>query len=309
MRIVFLFLIFARFYTVKTQISRQFFTPLKITFNVVSRQKYTRPTSSPIIIGVDSSQEEISASEIKSSSSTTGKSDSFLESPPIPSNKFTSGNVSELAQDQAKLTSLILKSIQEKNILAQYLQPIFETSKCFDNLQDASMFIEKGSKLMIENLSEIIPNQDEMDIIKLFKAATTMLRTLGSLLSDLSILISDFCISSPDSIEVFQDLEHILRDITSNRNLEIPQQSRKLLAMSSNVFSEVGYFLQTLKESLNANCEKADKDLTSHLQTMSDIVNVLARLFESIGFGDIAYEVRKIAGFLAIIGVSNKSEI
>ena len=304
MRIVFLFLIFAIFYTVtvKTQISRQFFTPLKITFDVVSRQKYTRmnlaTTSSPSIIGVDSSQEEISTSETKSSSSTT-----------IPSNKLTSGNVSELAQDQAKFTSLILKSIQEENIVAQYLQPIFDTSKCFDNLQDASMFIEKGSKLMIENLSEIIPNQDEMDIIKLFKAATTMLRTLGSLLSDLSVLISDFCISSPDSIEVFQDLALILRDITNNRNLEIPQQSRKLLALSSNVFSEVGYFLQTLKESLNANCEKADKDLISHLQTMSDIVNVLAQLFESIGFGDSASEVRKIAGFLAIIGVSNKREI
>ena len=42
---------------------------------------------------------------------------------------------------------------------------------------------------------------------------------------------------------------------------------------------------------------------------MSDIVNVLAQLFESIGFGDSASEVRKIAGFLAIIGVSNKREI
>ena len=68
--------------------------------------------------------------------------------------------------------------------------------------------------------------------------------------------------------------------------------------------SEVAYFLQIFKESLKTLCETANKSLTSAFKIMSNIIQSLAELLESIGFQKESSKTTRIAEFLEIIAVS-----
>ena len=292
-------------------------TPLKITFNVVSRRKISRTTSTPVIKRVNSSQRKTSnTSTSRKVTSTTKQTFGYPEVPflPRPSDRFTTGNIVEQAEAQAEFTILILKSFQGDSIAAQYIEPIFSTSKCLDNLEDVSKLIEQGTKLIVDNGPDIIyleaivnELKDENDIVKLLKASSKMLRILDSLLPSLTAPSSNICISSPeDSVEAFKDLAQVLADITNNRNIDVTPRGRKILAFSSNVMSETAHFLQTLNkqiESFKTQCETAkNHDVVFNL--IRNIMESLARLFESIGLEDRSVDIRKMADFLTKIVVS-----
>merc|ERR1712123_374459 len=114
----------------------------------------------------------------------------------VPSNKFTTGNIVQQAKAQAESTLSILKSFEGSDVAAQYIDPLFETSECLNNLEDVTKLIEEGTKLIVDNgpeiiyLEAIVDNlKDEKDINKLIKSS------------------SNLCISTPQaSVKAFKDL-------------------------------------------------------------------------------------------------------
>ena len=316
MRIFCLIFLLALFISV--QAFYRSFTPLKITFNVVSRKKISRATPTPVIKKINSSQTKISnTSPSRKVSSNTKQTFGYPESQffPRPSDRFTSGNIVEQAEAQAEFTILILKSFQGNSIAAQYIEPIFATSKCLDNLEDVSKLIEQGTKLIVDNGADItyleaIVNElkDEKDIVKLLKASSKMLRTLDSLLPSLTASSSNICISTPeDSVKSFKDLARVLGDFASNRNIDTPPRARKILAFSSNVMAETAHFLKTLNEQIKlfkSQCDPASKNHDVVYNLIRNIMDSLAALFESIGLDDKSVDIRKMAEFLNKIVVS-----
>jgi len=290
-------------------------TPLKITFNVVSRRKISRTTPTPVIRKVNSGQSKISnTSSSKKGSSKTKQTFGYPGVPffPRPSDRFTTGNIIEQAEAQAEFTILILKSFKGDSTAAQYIEPIFSTSKCLDNLEDVSKLIEQGTKLIVDNGPDIIyleaivsELKDEKDVVKLLKASSKMLRILDSLLPSLTAPSSNICISSPeDSVEGFKDLARVLADITNNRNIDVPPRGRKILAFSSNVMSETAHFLQTLNKQIEVfktQCETGNKNHDVVYNLIRNILESLAGLFESIGLEDKSVDIRKMAEFLTKI--------
>merc|ERR1711892_618833 len=162
------------------------------------------------------------------------------------------------AKAQAESTLSILKSFEGSDVAAQYIDPLFETSECLNNLEDVTKLIEEGTKLIVDNgpeiiyLEAIVDNlKDEKDINKLIKSSSKMLRTLDGLIPALSSPSSNLCISTPEaSVKAFKDLGHALGDISNNRNLNVPQRSRQILQFSSEVMDETAHFLETLNKSL-----------------------------------------------------------
>jgi len=310
MRILCLIFLLALFFSV--QPFRRTYTPLKITFNVVSRKKISRATPTPVIKKINSSQTKISnTSPSRKVSSNTKQTFGYPESQffPRPSDRFTSGNIVEQAEAQAEFTILILKSFQGDRVAAEYIEPIFATSKCLDDLEDVSKLIEQGTKLIVDSGADIIyleaiinELKDEMDIVKLLKASSKMLRTLDSLLPSLTASSSNTCISTPeDSVTAFQDLARVLGDITNNRNIDVTPRARKILAFSSNVMAETAHFLKTLNEqieSFESQCDTASKNHDVVYNLIRNTMDSLAALFESIGLDDKSVDIRKMAKFL-----------
>merc|ERR1712106_48623 len=129
----------------------------------------------------------------------------------VPANKFTTGSIVQQAKSQAESTLSILKSFQGSDVAAQYIDPLFETSECLNNLEDVTKLIEEGTKLIVDNV------KDEKDINKLIKSSSKVLRTLDGLIPALSSPSSNLCISTPEaSVKAFKDLGHALGDISNN---------------------------------------------------------------------------------------------
>merc|ERR1712002_23276 len=159
----------------------------------------------------------------------------------VPSNKFTSGNIVQQAEAQAGSTLEILNSFKGSNIAAQYIEPIFATNKCLNNLEDVIKLIEEGTNLIVANKPEIIyleaivdHLQDEKDINKIIKASSKMLRVLDSLIPNLSSQTPKFCITTPEaSVKAFKDIANVLELISNNRNFNVPSNSKQILTFAS----------------------------------------------------------------------------
>jgi len=227
----------------------------------------------------------------------------------IPSNRFTSGNIVQNAKAQAESTLEILKSFEGSSIASQYIDPIFETSKCLNNLEDVTKLIEDGTKLIVENgpeiiyLEAIVDNlKGETDVIKLTKGSAKMLRTLDGLGPALAAGASNLCISSPESsVEGFEDLARALRSISNSRDLIVPQSSRQLLEISAEIMDQTAEFLEAqLKalETFKTVCENESNNQRAIYDSTVDIMDSLAKLFEAMGFEDKAAEINKQSGFI-----------
>jgi len=202
-----------------------------------------------------------------------------------------------------------LKSFEGSSIASQYIDPIFETSKCLNNLEDVSKLIEEGTKLIVENgpeiiyLEAIVDNlKGETDVIKLTKGSAKMLRTLDGLGPALAAGASNLCISSPESsVEGFEDLARALRSISNNRDLIVPQSSRRLLEISAEIMDQTAEFLEAqLKalETFKTVCENESNNQRAIYDSTVDIMDSLAKLFEAMGFEDKAAEINKQSGFI-----------
>jgi len=227
----------------------------------------------------------------------------------IPSNKFTSGNIVENAKAQAESTLTLLDSFKGSAIAAQYMNPIFETSECLNNLEDVTNLIQEGTNLIVENEPEILYLEaiveflkGETDINKMIKASSKMLRTLDRLGPALAAGASNLCISSPeDSVKSLRDLSNVLVDISINKNFNVPPRSRELLEINAEIMDQTASFLETLNKSLEtfkSNCQSGSNNQTAIYDTTRDILNSLAELFESMGFEENSTEIKKQSEFI-----------
>ena len=233
----------------------------------------------------------------------------------IPSNKFTSGNIVENAKAQAESTLTLLYSFKGSDIAAQYMNPIFETSDCLNNLEDVTNLIQEGTNLIVENGPEIIyleaiveSLKGETDINKMIKASSKMLRTLDGLNPALAAGASHLCISSPEeSVKSLRDLSNVLVDISINKSFNVPPRSRELLEMSAEIMDQTANFLETLNKSLEtfkSNCQSDSNNQTAIYDTIRDILDSLAELFESMGFDENSIEIKKQSEFIKKFVVS-----
>merc|ERR1712106_970986 len=151
--------------------------------------------------------------------------------------------------------------------------------------------IEEGTKLIVDNgpeiiyLEAIVDNlKDEKDINKLIKSSSKMLKTLDGLIPALSSPSSNLCISTPNAaVKAFKDLGDALRDISNNKNLNVPQRSRQILQFSSEVMDQTADFLETLNTSLEtfeAICQEGSQNQVAIFNSIRDIMDSLADLFE-----------------------------
>merc|ERR1712213_279419 len=132
----------------------------------------------------------------------------------IPVNRFTSGNIVEVTKAQAGEALALLKSWEGSPTATQYIDPIFETSNCLNNIGDAVRLIEQGRDIVIANGPEIIYLEalveglnNEKDIKKLLKGSSKMLKTLDGLTENLASQSLDTCLTSPESsVEALEDL-------------------------------------------------------------------------------------------------------
>jgi len=230
-------------------------------------------------------------------------------------NRFTSGNIVENAKAQAESTLRILKSFEGTPVAAQYNEAIFETSECLNNFEDFIVLIQEGTNLIVDNGPEITylealvsSLEDETDIVKIIKASSKMLRTLDGLVPALTAGASDLCISSPGaSVKSFKDLSQVLVGIANNRNLNVPPSSRQLLKKSAEIMNQAADFLETLNKTLEdfqTRCQSERNNQAIIYDSTRDIMDSLAKLFETIGFEEKSEKIKEQAAFIKKLGDS-----
>jgi len=253
--------------------------------------------------------------------STASQRPSFVRSGErIPSNKFTSGNIVEQAEAQAESTLEILKSFRGSNIAVQYIEPIFATNECLNNLEDVIGLIEEGTNLIVANKPEIIylealvdNIQDEKEITKIIKASSKMLRILDSLIPNLSAQTANLCLSTPKAtVKSFKDIAEAFKSISDNKNFNVPSKSKQILALSARVMIQTAEFLESLNESLESfeNFCKDDNENDFLVYTsIIDIMESLAGLFEAMGFEEKSSDILQQTVFIKkIVGAFDNLE-
>merc|ERR1711887_230198 len=189
-------------------------------------------------------------------------------------------------------------------------EAIFETSECLNNFEDFIVLIQEGTNLIVDNGPEITylealvsSLEDETDIVKIIKASSKMLRTLDGLVG-----ASDLCISSPGaSVKSFKDLSQVLVGIANNRNLNVPPSSRQLLKKSAEIMDQAADFLETLNRTLEdfqTRCQSERNNQAIIYDSTRDIMDSLAKLFETMGFEEKSVEIRKQSAFIKKLGDS-----
>merc|ERR1712115_416320 len=103
------------------------------------------------------------------------------------------------------------------------------------------------------------------------------------------------------SVEGFEDLAKALRSISNNRDLFMPQSFRQLLDISAEIMDQTAEFLEAqLKalETFKSVCENESNNQGAIYDSTVDIMDALAKLFETMGFEDKAAEINRQSGFI-----------
>jgi len=225
----------------------------------------------------------------------------------VPNNKFTSGSLVQNTKAQAEAAVELLKSFEGSDIAAQYIEPIFATTDCIDGIPAAISLIEEGAKIVSDNAPELLYLEalvenlrGEKDILKLLKGSSKMLRTLDNLIPN--IVAPSSCLTDPESsVKAFQDLGAALKEISNSPNLNVPFSGKGLLDYSATVMIETAKFLKTMNDNLKAFetiCRSNTKNHAAIYDTIRNIMDSLASLFEVLGFDEKAADIQKQGAFI-----------
>ena len=153
----------------------------------------------------------------------------------------------------------------------------------------------------------------EKNVTKLIKAYAKMLRILEDLIPKLALKSKTVCITSLyDSVEDFKSLAHLLVDVLNHRAINLPEEQRQLVKISSKTMSDVARFLVSLNRALNTFDTLCDNKKTKSIavyNTIGDIMESLSDLFEVLGFEQKSNDVMKQGKFLKKIVVIIISKI
>jgi len=218
----------------------------------------------------------------------------------------SSGNIVEQTRSQAESAINILKSLENNDIAASSIEKALESSVCLNNLQDAIESIEGSVKLIEDNGPEIVylvatvdRLENEKDLTKLIKSSAKMLRIMEDLIPNLAAGSSKVCKASPSQrVEAFKDLAKLFDEISNTYNFQLPYRTRQSLQLSSKIMSETGSFLETLNKSLKSLETACSEDKGAVYDTIGDILESMAALFETLDGADKAKEIRKQGDFV-----------
>ena len=196
------------------------------------------------------------------------------------------------------------------------MQNFFSTNYKTSSLGNLEGAIELGesNKLISQNGPEIIYLEaivdnlmNEKNVTKLIRSSVKMLRILEDLLPKLTAKSSKICISSPtDSVEDFKGLAHLLRDIKNHRDIDLPEEQRQLIELSSKIMADVAKFLVILNKSLDrfeTICNNGMNKDVGVFNSIGDIMASLAALFDVLGLEEKSNEIKKQEDFLKKIVV------
>ena len=229
--------------------------------------------------------------------------------------EFSSGNIVQQTRAQVDSAKKILRSLEGNEKAASSIEKAFESSDCLDNLEDALYEIEGAARLVEANAPEILylvgtveRLKNEKNITKLMRYSAKNLRVMEDLIPNLALGPSTVCTTGPvESAVAFKDLANVLEEISNTlyNNNYLPCKTRQALQLSAKIMTETASFLESLNESvrsLKKLCSEEDKSAV--YDTIGDILEDMAVLFETLGGADQATEIRKQGGFVKKIVVS-----
>ena len=247
----------------------------------------------------------------------SGNSEEALTSGPHSafSHQFP-GNIIEQTRAQAESTKKTLKSISKNEKAAQYIENVIRNNICISDLEDAIEAIEAVAKLVENNGPEILDLtatveslENEKDITQLVRSSANVLRTLSNLVPNLAEQPYKVCnASSEDTINSFNSLAKLVEDITNSNDIPLYSATRTQLKSTSKIISEVSSFLGQLNKSLSpfdGLCVDGEDYNTALLNTIGDIMENMAALFESLGGAKKATGIKKTGKFVNQLVVSN----
>eukprot|EP00091_Calanus_sinicus_P018762 TRINITY_DN4398_c0_g1_i1.p1 TRINITY_DN4398_c0_g1~~TRINITY_DN4398_c0_g1_i1.p1 ORF type:complete len:230 (+),score=70.59 TRINITY_DN4398_c0_g1_i1:515-1204(+) len=168
--------------------------------------------------------------------------------------------------------------------------------------------MEESAKLVKQNGPEILyldaladSLESEKNITTIILVSAKMIRIVDDLLPKLAVKSSDFCISSPeDTVKDFKKLSYAMIRIKNHRDIPTDDISRQLLESSSKIMSEVAKFLETLNKSLSSEklCEDGKRKGSVVYNSIDNIMESLAIMFDALGFEEKSKDVRKQGDFV-----------
>merc|ERR1739838_790973 len=220
--------------------------------------------------------------------------------------QLSSGNIVEQTKAQTESAKEVLKSLKNNQKAASAIEKALKTSGCLNSLEDAIEAIEGSAKLVDDNGPEILylvgivdSLDNEKDLTKLIKSSAKMLRIMEDLIPNLAAGQSKVCNASPaQRVEAFKDLAKLFEDISNTYSFQLPSKTRQALQLSSKIMSEVGSFLGKLNESLAPLDTLCSEDKNAVYDTIGDILENMAALFETLGGVQKAREIRKQGDFV-----------
>merc|ERR1739838_871959 len=218
----------------------------------------------------------------------------------------SSGNIVEQTKAQAESAKEVLKSLKNNPKAASSIEKALKTSVCLNSLEDAIEAIEGSAKLVEDNGPEILylvaivdSQENQKNLTKLIKSSAKMLKIMEDLIPNLAAGPSKVCNASPaQRVEAFKDLAKLFEDISNTYSFQLPYVTRQALQLSSKVMSEVGSFLGKLNKSLPPSDKLCSEDKGAVYDTIGDILENMAVLFETLGGAQKAKEIRKQGGFV-----------
>jgi len=199
--------------------------------------------------------------------------------------------------------------LQKNEKATQYVENAIESNSCLNNLDDAIEAIEATANLVENNGPEILDLvktveslENEKDITQLVRSSANVLRKLSNLVPNLSEQPYKVCdASSEDTIKSFNDLAKQLEVVSYNAEIQMSSGVRVSLKSSSKMISEISSFLGNLNKSLadfTGLCVKDNDYNTALLNTIGDIMEDMAALFNSLGGEEKSKGIKKNRTFV-----------
>ena len=227
---------------------------------------------------------------------------------------ISSGNLVQQTKAFVEGAKTIFKLLGNNTQAQITFDLVFETSECLGDVDDVIELMDESVKLMEDNAPEIIYLEaivehldGETDINEQISGSVKMLRTLGHLIPNLENLSPKLCLTNPKaSVRSFKSLANALIHIRNHREIIIDDTARQHLDFSSKVMSDTAKFLKMMNKSLERFrkiCEHDNMKGAAVYDTVVDIMESLAQLFEVLGFNEKVEAIKKQAAFVMRITV------
>jgi len=212
---------------------------------------------------------------------------------------FFKGNIIERTKAQAQATKSFLRDLDNNPKATKYLNRVFDSSTCLNNMDDAIETIDTAAKLVSYNRHKILKLvtvsesiENEKDTIKLLRSSGDIFRILNDLLPEFKEEPIRQCRASPDDIlDESIDLARILEDIANERDLDLDAYTIEDLRDASKILKVTTSFLRKLNSQLSSFkklCSKNKDYNVNVLNAIGDIMEDMAELFADLGSKDQA---------------------